>query len=161
LIDRRFPPQLRGAFGVEDVLQKAFRQAWQHIGGFRPRGPDAFYSWLVQIAQRELKSLIKAEKAAKRDFPRRAAGGPRQGSRSSVADLIELVAIHQKTPSRSAARREVAEALKRALDGLPDSYREVLDLRYFAGLSVAEVAAKTGRTRGAVMQCCQRALAKL
>jgi RNA polymerase sigma-70 factor (ECF subfamily) len=78
-----------------------------------------------------------------------------------VADLIELVAVHEQTPSRSAARHEREQALLAALDGLPETYRRVLQLRYVQGLSVEAAAAELGCTKGAVMMRCQRAIDKL
>jgi RNA polymerase sigma-70 factor (ECF subfamily) len=160
-VGRRLPGSLRGILGVEDVLQGAFARAWGSVRRFRPGAPDAFYRWLALIARRELRGLVRAERAAKRDHRRRAGGVRADGASGTVADLVELVAVHHDTPSRKAAGHEREQALREALGGLPEAYRRVLQLRYFQGLSVAAAAAELRCSEGAVMMRCQRALEKL
>jgi RNA polymerase sigma-70 factor (subfamily 1) len=160
-VGRRLPRSLRAVLGVEDVLQRAFARAWGNVRRFRPEGPDAFYRWLALIARRELRALIRAERAAKRDHRRRAGDVRAGGASGSVADLVELVAVHHDTPSRSAVRHEREQALREALGGLPEAYRRVLQLRYLQGLSVAAAAAELRCSEGAVLMRCQRAIEKL
>ncbi len=69
------------------------------------------------------------------------------GLASDPADLAVLAEEH----------REVLAALRR----LPGRQREVLVLRYYAGLSEAEIAATTGISRGTVKSTAHRALAAL
>jgi RNA polymerase sigma-70 factor (ECF subfamily) len=160
-VGRRLPRSLRGVLGVEDVLQGAFARAWGSVRRFRPGAPGAFYRWLARIARRELCALIRAERAAKRDHRRRAGDVRADGASGPVADLVERLAVHYDTPSRSAARHEGERALLEALDDLPEAYRRVLQLRYLRGLSVAAAAAELGCSEGAVMMRCQRAIEKL
>src|SRR5262249_7943932 len=154
-VARRLPGSLRGVIGVEDVLQKAFTRAWQAIRQFQPQGPDAFYRWLATIARGELRDLVRAEQAAKRDHRRRGGNDPGDAAASSVVDLIALVAVHEQTPSRSAARHEREQALVKALDSLPETYRRALQVRYLQGLSVAAAAAELGCSEGAVLMRCR------
>jgi RNA polymerase sigma-70 factor (ECF subfamily) len=160
-IGRRLPRSLRGVYGAEDVLQRAFARAWGNVRRFRPQAPGAFYRWLAVIARRELRDLVRAERAVIRDHRRRVGDVRAEEASGSVADLVELVAVHHDTPSRSAARHEAERALSEALDGLPEAYRRVLQLRYLRGLSVAAAAAELGCSEGAVLMRCQRALEKL
>ena len=48
-------------------------------------------------------------------------------------------------------------AMQTALAGLPEDQREVLRRRYLLGQSFDQIAAATGRTRGAVRGLCYRA----
>ena len=54
------------------------------------------------------------------------------------------VAIATTTPSRVAAHRELADAMRAALDRLPEDLRDVIRLRVIEELSVEEVAERLG-----------------
>ena len=65
------------------------------------------------------------------------------------------------TPSRALMDREAIERIERAIDELPEDYREVLTLARMVGLSRAEIAEVTGRSEGAVRTMLSRAQARL
>jgi len=156
-IEKRIPRQLRSAIATEDVLQEVFAEAFGSMAAFRPEGPDAFYRWLVTIADHRLLDAIRAQKAAKRGGGRVAANL----AQSSIAPLVNLVAISERTPSVSAMGHEAAAGVQVGLAGLRADYREALTLRYLQGLSVAEAAARMGRTESAMHKLCSRALQSL
>ena len=79
----------------------------------------------------------------------------------SVVGLLDLLAAHSRTPSRSAAALEATAAVERALSELKDDYRQALLLRYVEGLSVSDVADRMNRSDAAVLMLCQRALRQL
>ena len=60
-----------------------------------------------------------------------------------------------------AIREERAEDVRRAITRLDDPYRETVMLRFFAELSLAEIAAATGRPVGTVKTHLFRGLLKL
>lgn len=156
-VQKRIPTRLRAVITPEDVLQEAFAEAFRTMASFRPEGPNAFYRWLVTIADHRLLDAIRAHRAAKR-------GGGRQAvnlAQSSIAPLVDLVAITERTPSDSAAGHEAAAAVQVGLAGLRSDYREALTLRYLQGLPVAEAAARMGRTESAMHKLCSRALQAL
>jgi RNA polymerase sigma-70 factor (ECF subfamily) len=167
------PPDARGILGVEDVLQEAYVDAFRGIRSFQPNADDpvgSFYRWLVTIAEHRLLDMLKARRAAKRGGGRvqvdaipnangaGAGAAAPGGANASVLRLLDVVAVDEHTPSRSAARREAASAIHVAMAGLKQEYRDALRMRYIEGLSVAEVAAKLGRSEGAVQMLCHRAL---
>jgi len=158
----RLPDDLQGLLTPEDVLQEAFVGAFQSIGDFEPRGTGAFFSWLRAIAWHRILDLAKVHRAAKRGRGR-AASVPRAtpDSTRSVVALLDLVAVDEHTPSRSAAGHEEIAALQVALAGLEEDYREALRLRYIEGLPVGAVAVRLGRTDGAIHMLCHRALRKM
>jgi RNA polymerase sigma-70 factor, ECF subfamily len=159
-VGSRIPDSLCRNIDPEDVLSQTFVDVWQHIGGFQPLGPDAFYAWLRTIATRKLLDEIKMHRRAKRGGGKQLVQGP-AGEGSSFPCLLDLVAGDDTTPSRRAARREAERALRVALAGLEEHYQQVLRLRYLQALAVADVAARMGRSEGAVLMLCQRALKKL
>jgi RNA polymerase sigma-70 factor (ECF subfamily) len=155
------PADLRGVVSADDVLQEAYVVAFRQIGTFEPRGPDAFYKWLRAIAKNRLFDAIKAARAAKRGGGRARAEAPAGPATSSVVELLDLLNLHDHTPSRSAAGHEAVAAVQVALASLKEDYREALRLRYIDGLSVAETAARMNRTDRAVHMLCHRALQQL
>lgn len=159
-LHEKMPADLTGQIAVEDVLQETFAESVRQIAGFKAGNDTAFFRWLATIAEHRLIDLVRAARAAKRGggwSPVDAAAAPDR----SIAELITLLAVHERTPSRSIAGREVATALQAAVESLKDDYREVLTLRYFQGLSVTETAARMGRSSTAVQMLCHRAIEEL
>ena len=152
--------KLRGTVSPEDVCQEAYIVAIRKIGSFEPEGDDAFFGWLRTIADRKLRDAIRAGRAAKRGGDRVAVETPRADTASVVA-LLDIVAVHERTPSRSIARREAIGAIQDAVAKPPDDYREVIRLRYVEGCSAAETAEQMKRGEGAVRMLCMRALERL
>lgn len=75
----------------------------------------------------------------------------RKSGRISVGlpeSLLET--LEHESEAESGSEREAA--LRDCLDALPEQSRELLDLRYFHGLSCADVAARTGSALDAIYQ---------
>ncbi|MFM9995164.1 MAG: RNA polymerase sigma factor [Phycisphaerales bacterium] len=158
-IDRRLPRSLRRLLSPDDILQEVFADVFRTIGRFRPEGTDSFYRWLVTIADHRVLDAVRSHRAAKRG------GGSKlvapDPAASTIAPLLELLAVSERTPSRSVSGREAAAAVHVALAGLRDEYREALRLRFLEGLPVAGVASRMGKTESAVHKLCARGLQKL
>ncbi len=161
IIERRIPSDLRGILAAEDACQDAYVAAVRELDSFEMQGEDAFYRWLVTITERKLVDTIRTLRAAKRGGDRKVIAASGRNDTSSIIAMLDLAAVHQHTPSRSAARRELVTAVQDALEGLREDYRRVIRLRYIQGLSVAEVAEQMGRSAGAVVMLCNRGLQRL
>ncbi|MFO0839129.1 MAG: sigma-70 family RNA polymerase sigma factor [Phycisphaerae bacterium] len=155
-VERKIPASLRGRVDAEDIVQVAHADAFRRIGDFRDADVESFARWLRTIALRKLRNAIRDRNALKRGAERQvdAAADPLM---DSTARLIELLAVNERTPSQSAARREAVAAVQLALASLPEEMREVVTRVHIAGQPVAEVAAALGRTPGAVYNLCYRA----
>lgn len=168
-VERRLPADVRTVCAPEDILQDTYGDAFRSAGQFSVRdGQDpgeAFFRWLAAIADHRVVDAVRSLRAAKRGGGRingRAAPvGPPALASSSLAPIIELLAIDSHTPSRDARAHEVEDALRLAIRDLYPVYREALELHYLMGLSSAEVAARLGRTEAAVHKLCGRALGAL
>jgi RNA polymerase sigma-70 factor (ECF subfamily) len=159
-LQRRIPPELASVLSEDDVLQETYLSVAQQIGQFRPREPDGFARWLHRVAKHRLVDLVRRQRAVKRGGGRVAVDGGNAGQTSCVL-WLELLAVHERTPSRSAAEYEVAMAVQRALKTLKPEHGEVLRLRYIEGRGVADIAEIMQRSEGAVHMLCQRALRRL
>ena len=106
---------------AEDVAQEAFLRAYRALGQFR--GQSSFRTWLYQIAT----NVARTHSAKRRD--RKEAQEPEspQGRERPSEENIE--------------RRVIAhDQLRRALEELPDDWREALLLRDIEGLEYKEIA---------------------
>ena len=158
---RKIPEDLRAGLAAEDVCQDAYIVAIQNIGGFQPRGDDGFGRWLRAVAMRVLLQEIRARRALKRGGRRSRIVASAEASDRDVVNLLELLAIHERTPSRSAAVREAVVAVQRGIEGLNDDHRQAIRLRYIKQAPVKQVAGIMNRSEAAVTMLCQRGLAKL
>ncbi len=169
-VERRLPADVRPVCSPEDILQETYEDAFGSVGQFVVRdGQDpgeAFFRWLAAIADHRVVDAVRHLRAAKRGGGGMTAGGAGPVgaaalASSSLAPIIELLAIDSHTPSRDARAHELEDALRLAIRGLYPAYREALELRYLLGLSPAEVATRLGRTEPAVHKLCGRALGAL
>lgn len=156
----QMPQDLQGTLTVEDVLQEAFTSALQSITAFQARGDGAFQAWLAAIAEHRLIDMVRSARAIRRGGGRVAIDAHNHET-STVGDLLGLLAADDHTPSRSVAGHEAVSAIQSALGGLQTDYREVLQHRYFNGLTVAQTAARMNRTEPAIHMLCHRAVAQL
>jgi RNA polymerase sigma factor (sigma-70 family) len=132
---------LRDRTAAEDVTAAAFERAYRRRRSFDPdRGEPR--AWLFGIARN-----------AALDELRR-----RQRQAQITADPADGEAIPVDLIAEQSERRI---ALRAALDSLPGPDRELIALRYFAGLSMAEIAATLGITESNAGTRTHRALAKL
>lgn len=155
-IQRHFPTELDGSVEPADVLQDVYFESCRLIRGFKPRGEDCVYRWLVTIARHRMVDLLRVHRT--RVKLGRAwtdtTGDP-------VANLLEELAVYRRTPSRSAASHEMMRAIEEAIGRLSPEYRQAVTLRHIQGLSVAETASQMGRTEEAVYWLTCRALQAL
>lgn len=145
---------------ADDVCQEAYAAAFASIGDFSWHGPESFYVWLRTIAMRRLADAMRRQQAKKRGGDRHALGVGAPPGHSTV-QILELVAQHSATPSRSAAQNELCETVRDALGRLSPDHALALRLRYFDGLTAAQAGEKMQRSGQAVQMLCTRALAEL
>ncbi len=177
-IGRALPRRLRAALSEDDVLQQTWVDAFRDFPAFQATLPPAgaggdpageaaesqaaLGRWLLTVARRNLLDAMRMLEAEKR--------GGRGGGRGGAAGLgpgpLDLArAIRDsrlsRRPSRAAARMEASSALLAAVRGLPERYREVVTGYDLEGRSMAEVASRIGRSRGAAYMLRARALREL
>jgi RNA polymerase sigma-70 factor (ECF subfamily) len=127
LVERYRAPALRFAYGIagneaEDAVQEGFVKAYRNLGGFRTDA--AFKPWLFTIVANEARNRRRAmSRRAKLELQ------VREQPQPVGADVEDTVALHDQ-------RRRLLDVVA----GLPDRYREVIALRYFAELSESETA---------------------
>jgi RNA polymerase sigma-70 factor (ECF subfamily) len=127
---------------AEEVVQEAVLKALSHLAGFR--GEAKFRTWLIQITINEARLKLRKDRRhlyESIDEPRTSEDG--EYFPKDFADWREV-------PSEALQRKELREALKRAIASLPLKYREVLILRDVQQLRIEEAARILGITEGSV-----------
>jgi RNA polymerase sigma-70 factor (sigma-E family) len=121
---------------AEDVVQEAFAGLHRHWAGLRDEA--AAVAYLRTAVVNGSRSVLRRRRTARDYVP------PHQVNARSAESLAMLSAEHQ--------------AVVDALGTLPPRQREVLVLRYYGGMSEAEIAEATGISRGTVKSTASRAL---
>lgn len=148
------PANLRRKVSVSDVVQETRITAYSRCGEFDPRGAGALRGWLLRIAELKAREALRRHGGtAKRAAGREVTRGGRPATEDFPADA--------GTPSEHAMAAETRLAVRRALDALPEDYREVLRLTRFEGLSLGQAAGRMGRSREAVKKLHGRAMVRL
>jgi RNA polymerase sigma-70 factor (ECF subfamily) len=150
---------LRLRLDPSDLVQETFLEAHRDFPRFSGATERELLAWLRQILARNLADQARRQKAGLRDYRR-------QESLEVILErsnlrMQEALAAAVSSPSAAAARREEAVLLANALADLPPDYREVIILRNLERLRFDQVAARMGRSPGAVRMLWTRALERL
>ncbi len=119
---------------AEDVTQQTFLIALREIGSLRDAGQ--LESWIYRIARNEVYQRFRRRKIADRN--------KEDAGDSGVESLFE--GRHSANPEKALLNRELRQALRSALDGLPLKLREVFILAVVQEMSYKEICAITGRS---------------
>jgi RNA polymerase sigma-70 factor, ECF subfamily len=136
---------LRDSGEAEDVMQNVFLEIYKVAGQFDPaRGTTKV--WVLQYAYH--RSMNKRQQLITRKFY----------DSTDVSDVCDSLA----TPTYGALPpQESRHLVKQSLEALNSTQRRVLELAYFEGLSLKEIAEQTGESLGNVRHHYYRGLAKL
>jgi len=135
---------LRSPADAEDVVQESYLRALRFFAGFR--GGDS-RAWLLKIVRNTCYSWIRKNRpSASSDEFDETVHSQNQIAQTAEAKLISRVE---------------SERVRRALEALPATFKEVLVLREIEGLSYKEISDVTGIPMGTVMSSLSRARQRL
>jgi RNA polymerase sigma-70 factor, ECF subfamily len=127
---------------AEDAAQEAIINAYRHLDSFRAE--SKFSTWLTMIAINEgRKRLRKAKGAVEDSLEEMAEDKEGDYTPAALTDWREI-------PLEALERKELREALRKAVASLPDIYRDVFTLRDLDELNTEETAEALGLTAGVV-----------
>jgi RNA polymerase sigma-70 factor (ECF subfamily) len=160
IIRLRIDSKLRPKIDSVDVVQDALVLALEGMRDFTYRNDGDFLRWLSRIAENKLYDIINRFHAEKRDIRREIPfkhieKNIKEGSFGFPGPL------QTTTPSVLLSQKEDLDRLERAIDDLKPEYREVIFLSRIERLSHKEIAAKLGKSEGAVAMLLSRALIAL
>ena len=159
-VERSLGAALRRKVEPQDVFQETAVSALNALPHTDLSQRDPF-GWLCQTAEQRIIDLHRKffgtqKRAADREAPLDAPAGP-----SGNRQLIDLLVVSMTTPSMAVARNERERALMEALAALPEESRTALRLRYVDNLPSKEIAARLGKSDGAVRVLLTRTLDRL
>jgi len=127
---------------AEDAVQNSLIKMWNHVPSLRLK--SSLKAWLLRIVINEVN-----QQRRKKRLPT-----------FSVEEVEDLTGDYDETES-IVDNREQYRNLKRALEMLPETQREMIVLRYFSELTVPEIASVTGTREGTIKSRLSRALDRL
>ena len=136
----------RGVVGndadAEEIAQEAVLKAFSNLRRFR--GESKFSTWLIQIALNEARMRLRKERRTLHE-------SLEQPLREDEGDYVPRdFADWREIPLEALQRKELRDALARAIASLAPKYREVLILRDVEHLSIADTATVLGITEVSV-----------
>jgi RNA polymerase sigma-70 factor (ECF subfamily) len=129
---------------AEDLAQDSYVRAMRAIKTSFKGGSSDFLAWMIRIARNRFLDHVKSGRV-----------------RWEVVVDEMPVTVATGNPESEALASVQGRELRQALARLTEEQQEIVLLRFFNGLQIAEVAGATGRTEGAVKALQFRALRAL
>ena len=130
-------------YDAEDLTEEVFMRVLEAIKRFEHRKAP-FSAWLFRIAHNAIISQRRKETA-----------------RGRSSQLNDGMPVDSAGPEELVERRVALDEVMQAAKSLPDAQRQVISLRFAAGLTVAETARAMGKGEGNVKVIQHKAIAKL
>jgi RNA polymerase sigma-70 factor (ECF subfamily) len=135
---------LRNEDDARDVVQEAYLRAFKSFGGFHGSNGRP---WLLTIVRNTAYNLIKKNQTA--------------NLTTTFDEEQHVLDRESASPATLVEQDEKSQLIRRALDRLPDEFREIVVLRHLEGLSYKEIADVAHLAPGTVMSRLARARSKL
>ncbi len=130
-------------YDAEDLTEEVFLRVLDAIERFQWREAP-FSAWLFRIAHNAVISQRRKE-----------------GARGRSSPLSDALPMKSQGPAEMVENRLTMNEVMRTAETLPEAQRRVINLRFAAGLTVAETARAMGKGEGNVKVIQHKAIAKL
>ena len=127
----------------QDLVQETLLETWRSLARFD--GRCRFPTWLYGILRHRFLKGRRHQNAVG----------------LSASGALGQVQCTARSPDRSAEASEDARRVRRAVASLPEEHRLVVELRFYAGATLDEIAAALGCPLGTVKSRLHHALEKL
>ena len=162
MVALRLDPRLHGRIDPSDVIQEAYLEASTRLAEYVQKPTMPFFLWLRFLAGQKLVTLHRHHLGRQmRDASREVALYRGVLPATTSAALAAQLLGHEARPSEAAIRAELKIRLQEALNTMDPLDREILALRHFEQLSLAETAQELGLTESGACRRHLRALKRL
>jgi RNA polymerase sigma-70 factor, ECF subfamily len=162
MVALRLDPRLQGRIGASDVIQETYLEASVRLAEYLRRPAMPFFLWLRFLAGQKLVTLHRHHLGTEmRDVSREVSLYRGRLPETSSAALAAQLLGRDTRPSEAAIRAEMKIRLQEALNRMDPLDREVLALRHFEQLSLAETAQVLGITESGASRRHLRAVKRL
>ena len=118
---------------ADDILQETLIKAVRFIDEDRYADNGKFLSWVLRIAHNRVLDYFRQQKSA------------RTVNESDAGyNVLGTMRFAEPTIEDNMVKEQIEADVRRMVKMLPDEQREVVQLRYYAGLSFQEIADQTG-----------------
>jgi RNA polymerase sigma-70 factor (ECF subfamily) len=157
IANQELDADLRPKAAPSDLVQDTFQEAQHAFAKFEGDSAAALRRWLRSILRHNLADLrTRYRDAAVRQLSREKSLDAPPGT-----DLPAQLTADTPSPSERAVAAEEQEALRRALERLPEDQRRAIELRNHQGLSFAAVGEALDRSAAAAWKLWFRAVERL
>lgn len=134
----------------ETIAEELFQQTWlsvlEHLDRFDPAGSaGGFKAWLFRIATNKTNDLWRS----------------RGRQKNAYEGLRRITESEEPDAAAPLEGTEQVEKLKKAIETLPESQRQVLMLRYYSGMKFVDIAAMLGCPLNTALGRMHKAVLKL
>ncbi|UCG16932.1 MAG: sigma-70 family RNA polymerase sigma factor [Phycisphaerales bacterium] len=157
VITLRMDEQMRRRVDASDVVQETQLEAAGRIADYLQRQPMPFRVWLRKTAHERLAKARQRHVVAEKRSVRREAAWPYR----STLQLAQRLLGGGSTPSEQAARRELADRVRRAIGQLEELDRDIILMLDIEGLSSPQAAYVLDLEAATVRRRHTRALLKI
>jgi len=128
---------------ADDIAQDSLIKAWRSISTFR--GECSFSTWLFRVTVNTARDVIRT------NARRPVVSLTRSDDDDEEPEIWDVpVTSGDEIPEEAAERRETIEAVRRAVESLPDDQRQVIVLRDIHGLPYDEISRILGTEVGTI-----------
>lgn len=115
---------------AREIFEETLATAWESRRNFG--GRSAFFTWLCGIARHEIADFYRKKRLKNLLF--------------SHLPWLEDLATQALGPEQELLKKELIQNVRNTLNNLDKGYQEVLRLKYYQGLTVAQIAQKLNET---------------
>ena len=138
---------------TQDVAQETVIKVYQNLDKFR--GDSQFRTWVLSIARNEALGRLR-KIGNRREDPLEAEAEEQTGDYTPA-----ILTSWREIPAKALEQKELGEILRKAIEGLPEIYRNVVVLRDIEEMDIRETAAALAISEASVKVRLHRARAML
>lgn len=158
LAETQMHNRLKSKVDASDIVQQTMLRAHQARDQFRGSSDAEKAGWLRTILGNVLCGLLRDFSRQRRDISREQSI---QAVEQSSIQLANLIPADSSSPSAALHRDERAGELAKAMLQLTEEQREAIILKYWHGMTLADIAQQIGKSNEAVAGLIFRGMQKL